>query len=59
MKKILFCLLVGMVAGYFYGFADAKSHRKNLVSRMVARVGGKTRGSYGNDIDRRMDAAER
>jgi hypothetical protein len=59
MKKIIICLLIGIVCGYFYGFSDAKSHRKNVVSRVVARVGGSTRGKYGNDIDRRMDAAER
>jgi hypothetical protein len=59
MKSLLFCLIVGITIGYFYGFHDAKTHRKNVVSRVVARVGGSARHSYGNDIDRRMDAAER
>jgi hypothetical protein len=59
MKSLLFCLLLGIVIGYFYGFHDAKTHRKNVVSRVVAKVGGSNRNNYRNDIDRRMEGLDR
>ena len=59
MKSLFFCLILGITIGYFYGFHDAKTHRKNVVSRVVAKVGGSSRNNYRNDIDRRMEGIER
>lgn len=57
MKKLLLALVLGLAIGYFYGFMDAKKYEKNIVSRAVARVGGKAVG-YSTDIDKKMEAAE-
>jgi hypothetical protein len=59
MQKFILALVVGVAIGYFYGFADAKSHKKNVVERVVSRVGGNARSGVGNDIDGRMSAADR
>ncbi|HVE78392.1 MAG TPA: hypothetical protein VNA89_06005 [Gemmatimonadaceae bacterium] len=59
MKKFLFAFVVGIAIGYFYGFVDAKRHKKNVVERVVGRVGGSARAGVGNDIDGRMSAADR
>lgn len=58
MKKYLVILLIGLAAGYFYGFSDAKANTKNIVSRAVERVGGKGQ-NYRTDIDAKMEAVER
>lgn len=58
MKKLLVALLLGLAVGYFYGFADAKKYEKNIVSRVVARVGGKGEG-YRTDIDAKMEMVEK
>lgn len=57
--KLLFILLVGIAIGYGYGFSDAQTHDKNIVSRLVDRAGGSHRDRYTNDIDARMDKATR
>ena len=59
MKLALFALVLGISIGYFYGFDDAKHNTKNVVERTVDRVGGKNRGKYANDIDKRADAETR
>ena len=59
MKQLVLALIVGIVIGYFYGFADAKSHRDNVVRRIVSTVGGSNRSKLSNDVDARVDAAER
>jgi hypothetical protein len=59
MKKLVLLFIVGLVAGYFYGFQDAKSHRDNVVRRVVATVGGSNRGKLSNDVDAKVEAAER
>jgi hypothetical protein len=53
MFKFAFALVVGISIGYFYGFDDAKKHDDNVVTRVVAQVGGSNRGKYNNDIDKR------
>jgi multidrug efflux pump subunit AcrA (membrane-fusion protein) len=40
-------------------FDDAKKHDDNVVTRVVAQVGGSNRGKYNNDIDKRMDNLEK
>jgi hypothetical protein len=59
MKKLVLLFIVGLVVGYFYGFQDAKSHRDNVVRRVVATVGGSNRGKLSNDVDAKVEAAER
>jgi hypothetical protein len=59
MKKLVLLFIVGIVVGYFYGFSDAKSHRDNVVRRVVATVGGSNRSKLSNDVDAKVEAAER
>ena len=59
MFKFAFALVVGIAIGYFYGFADARKHAENVVTRVVAEVGGSNRDRYSNDIDKRMDSLEK
>jgi hypothetical protein len=59
MKQFVVALIIGVVIGYFYGFADAKSHRDNVVRRVVSTVGGSNRAKLSNDMDAKMEAAER
>jgi hypothetical protein len=59
MFKFVFVLVVGISIGYFYGFDDAKKHDENVVTRVVAQVGGNSRGKYHHDIDKQMDNLEK
>jgi hypothetical protein len=59
MKKLVVLFVAGIVVGYFYGFQDAKSHRDNVVRRVVATVGGSNRSKLSNDVDAKVEAAER
>jgi hypothetical protein len=59
MFKFLFALVVGISIGYFYGFDDAKKHEENVVTRVVDRVGGSSRGKYNNDVDKQMETLEK
>ena len=55
MKKLIALFIAGIVVGYFYGFADAKTHRHNVVRRVVATVGGSNRDRVSNDIDAKTE----
>lgn len=57
MFKIIFILAIGIAIGYVYGFSDAQTHDKNVVSRLVEQVGGSNRHSYNNDVDAQMERA--
>jgi hypothetical protein len=59
MKRFVALFLLGIVIGYFYGFSDAKSHRDNVVRRVVSTVGGSNRSKFSNDMDAKVEAAER
>lgn len=59
MKKLIALFIAGIVVGYFYGFADAKAHRDNVVRRVVATVGGSNRDRVSGDVDARMEALEK
>jgi hypothetical protein len=59
MKQLVLAFIVGIAIGYFYGFADAKSHRDNVVRRVVSTVGGSNRAKLSNDVDAKVEAAER
>ena len=59
MLKTIFILLLGLAIGYSYGFKDARAHDQTVVTRMLDQVGGSTRGKVSNDVDSKMDKAER
>jgi hypothetical protein len=59
MKKLVLLFIAGITIGYFYGFQDAKSHRDNVVRRVVSSVGGSNRDKLNNDMDAKMERAER
>lgn len=58
MMKLLLVLALGLVLGYAYGFKDAKTHQRNIASRMIDRAGGSNRDNFNNDIDRRTRDAQ-
>ena len=57
MFKFLFILVVGVAVGYSFGWKDAKTHKQNVVARVVSRVGGKNRGAYDTNIDAQAESA--
>ncbi len=59
MKMHVVLFIIGITIGYFYGFHDAKAHRDNVVRRVVSTVGGSNRSKVSNDIDAKVEAAER
>ncbi len=59
MKMNVVVFIVGIIVGYFYGFSDSKAHRDNVVRRVVATVGGSNRAKLSNDVDAKVEAAER
>ncbi len=59
MKKALLLLLLGLAAGYFIGFKDAQAHKKDIVSRLVARTGGSNRSRFSNDVDASLEGVDR
>ena len=56
MKLVL--LLIGLAAGYSFGFKDAQAYKDDVVTRTVDRL--RHRGDkYSNDIDGTMDKLEK
>ena len=58
MLKFAIVLVIGIAIGYFYGFDDAKKNDENVLTRVVERVGGSSRGKYSTDIDKKMETVE-
>jgi hypothetical protein len=58
MKKFLLLFVIGLACGYWLGFKDARTHKENIIARMVDRVGGSNRENYKNDIDKRLERLE-
>jgi hypothetical protein len=58
MKNIIL-LSIGIAFGYSVGFKDARQNDKNVVSRLVDRVGGSNRGKYNDNVDKTMKEAEK
>lgn len=59
MLKLLLILVIGVAAGYQIGWQDAQSHDETIVTRTLDRVGGSSRGKYDNDLDSRLDRADK
>lgn len=57
--KYLILLILGIAIGYAYGFSDAKAHEKNVVARMVSKVGGSHRDNFSGDIDKKVERSNR
>ena len=56
MFKLLLILVVGIAIGYGYGWKDAHKNKQHVVERLVSRVGGKNRGAYDTDLDKRAES---
>lgn len=56
--RFIFALVIGISAGYFIGWKDAKKYDKTIVERLVDRAGGSTRGKISNDMDAMMKQAD-
>ncbi len=57
--RYLIILIIGLAAGYMYGFNDAQDHDKPIVTRMVDQIGGRTRDKVKTDADRQIEQVER
>ena len=56
--RFILALVIGISAGYFIGWKDAKKYDKTIVERLVDRAGGATRGKISNDMDAKMKEAD-
>jgi len=59
MKRLLVALLVGLAAGYHYGFDDATVGRESIVSRTLDRFGSSKIRNAQAAQERRVDEASR
>lgn len=59
MLKLLFILVIGVAIGYSFGWKDAKKNKETVVERLVHRVGGKNRGAYDTNLDKRAESVAR
>lgn len=57
--RYIVILLIGVCAGYTYGFHDAQHNEKPIVTRLVDQAGGVTRSHMKNDVDKQMNEVER
>ena len=56
--KYVLVLVIGLAGGYYIGYNDGAAGNPSIGSRIVGRVGGKSRASVRNDIDAQMRQAE-
>ncbi len=60
MRKGILIIAIGIGLGYWFGFKDAQTHREDVVTRIVHRVGGSNRENFRTgDVDSRMERLER
>jgi hypothetical protein len=59
MRKALVLLAIGVALGYTWGWRDAHINDDDIVTRIVSRVGGSTRGELKNDPDHLLDSLSR
>lgn len=50
-------IVIGICIGYFMGFSDGRTHKRNVVQRVVAHVG--IGGSGANNVDSMMDKVDK
>jgi hypothetical protein len=58
MQKVII-LVVGLIAGYTFGFKDAKAHDKNIATRAIGKIGGGSRDRVKSTVDEKMKEAEK
>lgn len=58
MLKTIVILLIGLSAGYMYGFKDGKTHERTIFARSVDRIGGSARDKVRSNVDTQMDSLE-
>jgi hypothetical protein len=56
--KFVLILIIGLAGGYYLGYQDATAGNPSVMARIVGKVGGRSRGSVGNDVDAQMKSAE-
>jgi hypothetical protein len=56
--KLILALVIGCAGGYYLGYADGSTGKPSIGARLVGRVGGRSRGEVGNDVDAQMKAVE-
>lgn len=49
--RFIVALILGLSAGYFIGWNDARKNTKHIVERLVDRAGGNTRSMINNNAD--------
>jgi hypothetical protein len=59
MRKALVLVAIGVALGYTWGWRDAHTNEKDIVSRIVSQVGGSTRADLKNDPDHLLDSLQR
>jgi hypothetical protein len=59
MFKYFFVLALGVAIGYGYGWKDAQANDVNVAERLVARIGGDTKGKMSTDVDATMRKVEK
>jgi len=59
MKRLIVALLVGLAAGYHFGYGDATEGRESIVSRALDRFGTSKLRRAQAERDRRIDEAGR
>lgn len=58
MKKTLLLLVIGLAAGYWWGFNDAQTNTDNVVVRITNHIGGTNRDKMKTNPDGQLDSLE-
>jgi hypothetical protein len=56
--RLLLVLVIGVAAGYRWGYRDARTHDRPVVERVLDRAGASARGKYDQDVDRAAQRVE-
>lgn len=59
MRKVLVLVAIGVALGYTWGWRDAQTNEKDVVTRIVSQVGGSARADVRNDPDHMLDSLQR
>ena len=56
MKTLVLGLIIGLAAGYFWGFGDARAGRQNIAQRVVNKFGVETVKRSNRRIEAAIDS---
>lgn len=59
MRKVLVLIAIGVALGYTWGWRDAQTNERDVVTRIISQVGGSTRSELRNDPDHLLDSLQR